>query len=313
MITPTISFHKNHKTLMSKLKLRANVFIHGPTGSGKTKGLILASKEVGLPFYKKLMGNQSSESSIIGYMSATGEYVKGIAYDPFVNGGILCLDEVDNGNPNTTLVANGLADREMAFPCGMKEAHKDFCLVTTANTTGGGATLEYCGRNRLDAAMLNRFEFIEWDYDTTLEKQIALDKAAEHNPEFDKPKVELLISDIISLRESLKELKIPHIISPRNTLQSVAAMVTGQSPAVILNSIILKGLTIEVKKKILMHESAKPKQFKSFNTEMDYADETDFAHGELEKHLSLILKKLPKGERSSTALKLIMKLDNSNE
>lgn len=250
--------HSNHEQLVAKLQLRSNVYIHGPTGSGKTQGIKEAAKACGLPFYKKLLGNQTSESSIIGYMSAAGEYVKGIAYDAFVNGGILCMDEVDNGNPNTTLVCNGLADREFAFPCGMREAHKDFVLVATANTIGTGATLEYCGRNRLDAAMLNRFEFISWGYDESLEKLIAIHNAkataleqlkTELTPEGEK-QTALMVADIIRIRKALGEMSINHIISPRNTIQAVKAMVIGRPKLEIIKSILFKGMETDTIKRV---------------------------------------------------------------
>lgn len=247
-------YHPNHDQLVAKLKLRTNVYIHGPTGSGKTEGIKRAASACNLPFYKKLLGNQTSESSIIGYMSANGDYVKGIAYDAFTLGGVLCMDEVDNGNPNTTLVCNGLADREFAFPCGMREAHKDFVLVATANTIGTGATLEYCGRNRLDAAMLNRFEFISWGYDNKLEFKIAEFNATEtaqlNNLQVDVDKIKLLVDDIHRFRLVLKELNINHIISPRNTIQAVKAFVIGRPTGEIIKSILFKGMDTDTIKRI---------------------------------------------------------------
>lgn len=256
--------HSNHEQLVAKLRLRTNVYIHGPTGSGKTQGIKEAAKACKLPFYKKLLGNQTSESSIIGYMSANGEYVKGIAYDAFVAGGILCMDEVDNGNPNTTLVCNGLADREFAFPCGMREAHKDFVLVATANTIGTGSTLEYCGRNRLDAAMLNRFEFISWGYDESLEKLIAIHNAkvtameelkVELTPEGEK-QTSLMVADIIRIRKALGEMSINHIISPRNTIQAVKAMVIGRPKLEIIKSILFKGMETDTIKRVFERSTA---------------------------------------------------------
>jgi len=247
-------YHPNHEQLVAKISLRTNIYIHGPTGSGKTEGIKRAAKACNLPFYKKLLGNQTSESSIIGYMSANGDYVKGIAYDAFTTGGILCMDEVDNGNPNTTLVCNGLADREFAFPCGMREAHKDFVLVATANTIGTGATLEYCGRNRLDAAMLNRFEFINWGYDEQLEFKIAdlnaIDTATNNNQQVDLEAVKSLVEDIQRFRLCLKDLNINHIISPRNTIQAVKAFVIGRPRIEIIKSILFKGIDNDTIKRV---------------------------------------------------------------
>ena len=41
---------------------------------------------------------------------------------------------------------------------------------------GTGSTLQYTGRNKLDAATLDRFMIIEWDYDTDLETKLIKDK-----------------------------------------------------------------------------------------------------------------------------------------
>lgn len=266
--------HKNHEQLVAKLKLRANVYIHGPTGSGKTAGIKKAASECNLPFYKKLLGNQTSEASIIGYMSANGDYVKGIAYDAFTQGGVLCMDEIDNGNPNTTLVCNGLADREFAFPCGMREAHKDFVLVATANTIGTGATLQYCGRNRLDAAMLNRFEFIEWNYDNQLEHLIAEHNATATANEFNSPRaaddnsIKLLVNDIQRFRQALEQLNINHIISPRNTIQAANALMLKRPMLEIIKSILFKGIDRDTIKRVFETSEKILKESKSSDSNM---------------------------------------------
>lgn len=258
-----VSTHPQHKLLMLKIKARANIYVVGPTGSGKTQGIKVAGNELGLQVYKKLMGNQTSEASIIGYMDAGGRYVEGLAYKPFTQGGILCLDEIDNGNPNTTLVANGLADREFAFPCGMREAHKDFVLVATANTIGTGANIQYCGRNRLDMAMLNRFEFVNWEYNDELEELLMYRFALANAPEFDLGKIHSLYLDIHYMRKSIEDQQLQHIISPRNSIQATVAFVTGQSPTEIFHSILLKGLDKDTKKKVFEAAKAKRKELKN--------------------------------------------------
>lgn len=259
--------HPRHSLLIQKLKARANIYVVGPTGSGKTKGIKVAAAELGLNVYKKLMGNQTSESSIIGYMDAGGRYVEGLAYKAFTEGGILYLDEIDNGNPNTTLVVNGLADREFAFPCGMREAHKDFILVAAANTIGTGANIQYCGRNRLDMAMLNRFEFIHWDYDNELE-EILMYRNCGATP---RGQIRSLYLDIFYMRKALEELQLQHIISPRNSIQATIAYCSGQSASDIFHTILLKGLDKDTKKKIYDSAQQKRKELKNETEESIFA------------------------------------------
>jgi len=246
--------HKNFDELISNLAIRQDTYIYGPTGTGKSRAISDAAKQLGLPFFKKLVGSQMTESSLLGYMDGHGKYVEGITHKPFTEGGVFLMDELDNGNPNTNLVLNGLCDGELAFPCGMRYRHKDFVVVGTANTTGHGATLEYCGRNRIDAALTNRLVFVSWPLDEELELAIALEELKRFpNGELKNKTVEVLLKDIKKLRQAVKELKVPNvIISPRTTLQAVRKLAVGRSELEILQRVLLKGVDVELSKKILV-------------------------------------------------------------
>lgn len=252
--------HKTFQELMANIRLGLDTYIHGPTGSGKTHAISQAAKELGLPFYKKIVGATMNESAIMGY-TLGHEYIEGIAFKPFTQGGVLLLDEVDNGNANTNLIINGLCDGELAFPCGMYSKHPNFRLVTTANTLGQGPSLNYIGRNKQDASLLNRLVFVFWPYDDTLTYKFCSDityTKKEWEREFDQ-----IWFDVEKIKEAIEELKIPHIISPR-TMKQVAIKVAGErSREEILNSVILKGLTKEQKKRIL--DLAKNKSIKNFS------------------------------------------------
>lgn len=249
--------HFKQDTLKSYIQARVDTYIHGPTGSSKTTSVQKVASELGLPFYKKLISSQMTESSLLGYMDAQGRYVEGIAYKPYKEGGILTLDEIDNGNPNTNTVVNGLSDNCMAFPCGMIMRHPDCVLVATANTLGGGATMAYVGRNKLDAALLNRFPFIEWPYDSVFELQLAINlslelhKANNITVEFQQENIIKHYIDFIKLREASKELKLPLILSTRNFLQAVRLIAANRTIGEILNSVFLKGLNRELAEKLI--------------------------------------------------------------
>jgi len=246
--------HKNFDELISNLEVRQDSYVFGPTGSGKTRGIFEASKILGLPFYKKLIGNQTTEASILGYMDAGGRYVEGIAFKPFTTGGVLLFDEVDNGNPNTNLTINGLADGEIAFPIGMKTRHPDCVVVASANTING-ATLEYVGRNRQDAAFLGRFVFVSWPYDSELEKQICEAEYKNFGGDTNKlAEVQILLNDINKFRLTIRELKLSSIIiSPRTSLQAIRKLAKCRPATEILKNVILKGVEVELAKKIIDH------------------------------------------------------------
>lgn len=74
------------------------------------------------------------------------------------------------------LTANSaLANGYVTFPDNPipVNRHADFRMIATANTFGNGADRVYIGRNRLDAASLDRFAVINVDYDVELERRFA--------------------------------------------------------------------------------------------------------------------------------------------
>ena len=82
---------------------------------------------------------------------------------------------LDASSPEALVTINtATAQGYMAFPgrTGNVMAHPDFKVVCAGNTYGTGSTSEYTGRNKLDAATLDRFMVIDWGYDEGLEKQL---------------------------------------------------------------------------------------------------------------------------------------------
>ncbi len=241
--------HPRQELLNKLIKIGDPVYIYGPTGSGKTVGACIASNSLEFPLYKKLMGAQMTESSILGYMDGHGKYVPGIAFEPFTKGGILLLDEIDNGNSNTNLVINGLADREINFPCGMFEAHENFRLVASANTIGTGANLNYVGRNRQDVALTARFNYLRWPLDMAFETAIVIEA---YNKAGGKNLQELysFYDDILRIRQAIDELNIQHVISPRNAVY-MARLVANGLEDTIFNSVLRRGLDKDSMKQII--------------------------------------------------------------
>jgi hypothetical protein len=173
--TRTRMSHKQTDLLAALVKLRINVWLKGPAGSGKTTAARLAAQAAGLPFY--FTGAIDSKYDLTGFVDAQGRIVNTQYRKAFSQGGVFLFDELDASQPNALLafnssLANGYAD----FP-GSEEpikAHPDFTALVGANTIGAGATAEYSGRFKQDAAFCDRFAMLLWDYDTDLEREIAL-------------------------------------------------------------------------------------------------------------------------------------------
>lgn len=157
---------------------RGNAYLFGPAASGKTTAGAQLAEHFGLPFYGKSCHETMTEADLFGYMDANGNYVEGILYRAFKNGGVQLLDEVDASNAATLTAVNAIAalgtGQVWTFPNGENvPRHPDFVLICGGNTNGRGADDFYITRVQLDEAFLTRFSSIVWNYDETVEKGMA--------------------------------------------------------------------------------------------------------------------------------------------
>jgi hypothetical protein len=171
--------HPMFQTLCRILSSRAadgfvpNVWISGPAGSGKTHSVRSFAKAAGLDFYYN--GALRDAFELLGYRDANGVYHTTAFREAYEKGGVYLFDEVDGSDNAALLALNGaLANGIASFPDGTIERHPDCRIVATGNTWGLGATSDYVGRSKIDAAFLDRFGArIGWDYDVALEIAIS--------------------------------------------------------------------------------------------------------------------------------------------
>lgn len=164
--------HHQFPKIMSAVSRRRPVYLVGPAGTGKSTIGEQVAESLGLAFYAMSLSAQTTSSDLRGFVDANGNYREAPLYKAYKTGGVLVLDEVDNGNPNVLSVLNtALSNGFMLFPNGeMVRKHDDFVAIATANTFGNGATAEYVGRNPLDKAFLNRFITIAIPVDLKVEE-----------------------------------------------------------------------------------------------------------------------------------------------
>ena len=166
--------HEMLPTLIKSLDARLHVWIAGPSGSGKTHGAQQAAEALGLRF--ELQGAMTMAHELTGFVDAGGQYHETPFIRAFRDGGLILLDELDAGSNEALLALNAaLANGLMSLPSGEQvKAHSDFRCIGAANTFGAGATQEYVGRTRIDAAFLQRFGArITWGYDEELEMRMS--------------------------------------------------------------------------------------------------------------------------------------------
>ena len=230
--------HKEFETLLNVVSCGLHAYLAGPAGSFKTSAAEKVAETLSLKCSATSVCQQTTAVSLLGYMNATGEYVSTEFRKRYQFGGVFILDEIDNGNANVLAVLNSsLANGSCAFPDGMVERHEDFRLIATANTFGQGANAQYVGRCQLDAATLDRFAFIHWDYDSNMEKAIA------NNQHWCKR--------VQSLRASAARLKSRIVISPRATFSGEKLISAGLKQSKVEDLVIWGGTSPEEKEKII--------------------------------------------------------------
>lgn len=241
--------HYQFGKVLANLSERVPTYLVGPAGTGKSTIAEKASQALGLDFYSKSCSSQATESSLLGYMSATGQYVGTGFRTAFEHGGVYLLDEVDNGNANVLTVLNSaLANTFMAFPDGMVKRHENFVLVATANTFGHGATAEYVGRNPLDAAFLDRFASVTIGYDNAIEEAMLNAVGLE-------PNMSAKWLNVVRMaRQNVVNYGLRVVVSPRATVHGAKMLRHGDAYTMteVIEATILKGAKPEVAEKVLM-------------------------------------------------------------
>ena len=241
--------HNMFAKVLSTISNGNHLYLVGPAGTGKSTIAENASQALGLGFSSKSCSSQSTEASLLGYMSATGGYVGTSFRTAYETGQVFLLDEVDNGNPNILTVLNSaLSNSFMAFPDGMVTRHKNFVLVATANTFGNGATAEYVGRNALDKAFLDRFVKLNINYDADIE-QAMLDsvKGLDGNVGIHWLQV------VRKARANVENYGLKVVVSPRATLAGAKLLRDKDvwNMAEVMESTILAGVKDDQKAKIM--------------------------------------------------------------
>lgn len=213
-------------------------WLAGPAGSGKTTLAMQVAEELKLPFYS--IGAVTSDFRLVGFTDAKGKTVRTPFREAYEHGGVFLFDEIDGSHPAALVALNqALSNNSFSFPDGMITRHKDFVCIAAANTYGHGASAEYVGRTKIDAATLDRFIKMEIGYDERLERSLA--GTANKN----------WVSRVQKIRAAVRELGVKVIVSPRATIHGIALLQAGWDPASIEDAVIFSGIDKQTRQKIL--------------------------------------------------------------
>lgn len=200
--------HKQFPDLVKALAAGCNVWLVGPAAAGKTTAAEAAALALKLNF--SFDGALDNEYKVIGFVDAGGKIVSTSFRRAYTEGGLHLFDECDASLAPATLAINAaLANGYAAFPDGMQKKHPNFRCIAAANTIGMGANFEYVGRNKMDAAFLDRFVTIKFDYDESLER-FAASQFYEQSDDW--------VSFVQNLRVKATAKGIKVIVSPRASI-----------------------------------------------------------------------------------------------
>lgn len=235
--------HRSFKEVVDWLTIGLIPYVVGSAGGGKSEGMRLATKAIGLDpethFFPQIFGAQTTQSSIIGYRDANGNPVHSPACRACTIGGVWFADEVDAANAGVMTSANTILSQEYILfgCCGMVKRHANTRFAVAANTFGKGADHLYVGRNQLDAATLNRFVWINWDYDWELTRAFAGDRDG-------------FTTHVEHLSECVAELKLRVVIGPRQALFGNKALEAGMEREYVEQRVIWAPIDLDDRRKI---------------------------------------------------------------
>lgn len=231
--------HREFERLVAYLGIGVCVFMAGPAGSGKTEGAKAAAKALGLEYRIQPLNPMMTDSKLTGFMGANGQYVTTAMRQAYEEGHLLVLDEGDNANPSILAGMNALIGAEngvYGFPDAQVQQHPNFRVVLTANTWGRGADRKYVARQQLDAATLNRFVNIPWDYDEEFE--LALVGNVEWTRYVQK------------VRKAVFDLGLEFVVSPRQSRDGAKLLAIGRDRAEVEEACIWANIPKDAQVKI---------------------------------------------------------------
>ena len=260
------AMHHKFPLLLSAIAAGVNVMLVGPAGSGKTTACAKAAKALGLAFY--FTGAIQSEYKLTGFVDAQGRIVSTAFRQAYENGGLFLFDENDASSPSAVLAFNAaLANDYADFPDGSIARNDNFRAVAACNTFGLGASRQYVGRFKQDAAALDRYATIDWDYDTGLEAaMLGLNRPAGSPipPSIETRATEAVAGfretwfhTVIKYRSAIAELKLEHVVSPRATVNGLKLYGAGWPVADIEAGVVWKGLDAATVAKVKAHNLQK--------------------------------------------------------
>jgi hypothetical protein len=239
---PAVTVEHAHHMLPRLLELVSggyHVYLYGPPGSGKSAAAVQAAKALNRRYGYISLNPQTFESRLLGARTAGGDYTDTEFFRCYTEGGVFCIDELDNAHPSLLNTLNGMLESDAdgngrgAFPCGVVDRHPDFICIATGNTNGRGGDRQFPERRALDVAFAERFVFLYWPYDDALEQHLVLQT---------NPNAEPWLTWVRRVREHVADNGLRLIVSPRASIRGARLLrETTWSMRDIADAVLFKG------------------------------------------------------------------------
>jgi hypothetical protein len=158
---------------------RQAVMLIGPAGTGKSHIVRQISEYLELPYGETPMTAGATRGDLLGRMTANPEkpFILSQFAEMYGNGGVFNFEEIDAADPGMLIVLNNALASNTLFNSSNGERYDrsdDFVAFATANTFGIGANRDYTGRERLDAATIDRWRMgrVYIGMDETIEEEM---------------------------------------------------------------------------------------------------------------------------------------------
>lgn len=229
--------HYAYAEVLEWLMCGEHVLMVGPAGTGKSTIAKQAADALGIAYGAISLNPQTPKSDLFGYKDANGNYHGTVFRERCDKGGLMNLDEFDNGHGGIMAGLNmALANGYVAFPDGMVQIHDDFLCVAGANTDGRGAKDGYI-RQRLDYATLDRFTVVHVGYDEKLEAELIRGTGIAKD---DGVKV---LTAVRQARANVQAAGMDLVYSPRASLSMARGLLGGLPWERVVSSRLRRGLT----------------------------------------------------------------------
>lgn len=229
--------HCMFEDLLDMLKCEVYPWIAGPAGSGKTTACENVAKALDFGFF--MTGAIDNEYKLTGFTTANGvvvstEFRRAVEYaiaHP-ETGAIFLWDEVDRSFASALLAFNAvLSNGLINFPDVQLRKPNNLYFVACANTWGTGPNADYVGAMKQDAAFVDRFVPLYWDYDENLERAIT------HNDAW--------VDRVQEVRARVKAKGIKVMITPRSSVNGAKLLARGVLQSKVEERLLRKSMTLD--------------------------------------------------------------------